>query len=103
IAEDRNREADEESQWFAKALRAAAVGFGAFMVMAWLWPAPQPDSQELIPAQFAKIILAKPPAPSVKASASEGNPTKAAAVPEKVAKAAVVQAFRAKALSSAVS
>ena len=69
-----------------------------------LWPAPKPDTQELIPAQFAKIILSKPPAQH-KASASEGNPTQSqsAAVPEKVAKAAVVQAFRAKALSNAVS
>lgn len=103
IPENKSSTHDEETEWFRKALRYAVVGFGAFMVMTWLWPAPKPDTQELIPAQFAKIILAKPPAPSVKASASEGNATKAAAVPEKVAKAAVVQAFRAKALSSAVS
>ena len=72
--------------------------------MTWLWPAPKPDTETLIPAQFAKIILAKPPVEAkVNAAASEGNAIKSAAIPEKVAKAAVVQAFRAKALSSAVS
>lgn len=96
-------EADSETAWFKRALSYAAVGFGALMVVAWIWPAPEPETAELIPAQFAKIILSKPPA-QTKASASEGNPTLSkAAMPEKVAKAAVVQAFRAKALSSAVS
>lgn len=96
---------DAEALWFKKALRAAAVGFGAFMAMTWLWPKPQLDTKELIPAQYAKIVLAKPAAPDkTKASASEGNPTLSkSSAPEKVQKAAVVQAFRAKALSSAVS
>jgi TonB family protein len=103
LTEPEHAPLDEETLWFRRALAYAAGGFVAFMIAAWLWPAPKPDSQELIPAQFAKIILAKPPAPTQKSSASEGNLLKSAAVPEKVAKAAVVQAFRAKALSSAVS
>jgi hypothetical protein len=103
LPEPKKIEADSETEWFGKALRVAAVGFGALMAASWLWPAPTPDTAELIPAQFAKIILAKPAA-QVQASASEGNPTQSkSAVPEKVAKAAVVQAFRAKALSSAIS
>lgn len=103
LPEPESFQADSETEWFGKALRFAAVGFGALMVASWLWPAPTPDTAELIPAQFAKIILAKPVA-QVQASASEGNPTQSkAAMPEKVAKAAVVQAFRAKALSNAVS
>lgn len=95
---------DSESLWFRKAIRYAAVGFGAFMVMTWIWPKPSVDTAELIPAQFTKIVMAKVAQPKVKASASEGNPTLAkSSAPEKVQKAAVVQAFRAKALSSAVS
>jgi outer membrane biosynthesis protein TonB len=102
LPEPKQADTDAESVWFRKALSGAAASFAALMVIAWLWPAPKPDTQELIPAQFAKIILAKPPA-QVKASASEGNPTQSKTVPERVAKAAVVQAFRAKALQSAVS
>jgi len=104
LAQPKRSPVDTETEWFRKALRSAAVGGAAFMVMAWLWPAPKPETEALIPAQFAKIILAKPPTEAkVKAAASEGNAVKSAAVPDKVAKAAVVQAFRAKALSSAVS
>jgi TonB family protein len=104
IAKVKSAPVDSETEWFRKALRYAAIGGAAFMVMAWLWPAPKPDTDVLIPAQFAKIILAKPPVEAKKAAAAaEGNVMKSAAVPEKVAKAAVVQAFRAKALSNAVS
>jgi len=103
------RDTDAETLYFRKALQYVAVGFAAFMVVTWMWPKPVPEAQqELVPAQFAKIVMTKPAeAPKVKAAASEGNPTMASnaasQAPEKVQKAAVVQAFRAKALNNAVS
>ncbi|MGK5084938.1 AgmX/PglI C-terminal domain-containing protein [Bdellovibrionota bacterium FG-1] len=95
---------DAETLWFHKSLKASALAFGVLACFSWFWPKPQNDLQELIPAQYAKIVLSKPATPpQAKAMASQGNPLQGqTAIPEKVQKAAVIQAFRAKALSNAV-
>jgi TonB family protein len=93
---------DAETEWFRRSLRYVVVGFAAFMVMTWLWPKPKYDSLELIPAQYAKIVMTKPTASKKTAAAAEAAPL-AASAPKAVQNAAVVQAFRAKALNSAVS
>ncbi|MDR3607389.1 MAG: AgmX/PglI C-terminal domain-containing protein [Oligoflexia bacterium] len=93
----------EDLEWFKKSLAAAAAGLVLFGVMAWLWPASHKE-QELVPAQFAQILMPKQEKKAAPAAASEsGSSAKVAQdAPKKVREAAVVQAFRAKALSNAV-
>jgi len=91
----------DEVKPFKNALKYAAVIFGAFTIAAWLWPKVTPlPTEELIPPQFAKLVLTpikKQPEPA--GSRSGGSQVKVT----KAKDAAVVQAFRAKALQSAVS
>lgn len=101
------KDADTDSDAFQKTLRIAAVAFGAVIVTSFLWPKPKP-SEELVPAQVAKIIMTAPKksaAGSPAAGQQKQTPTKevAANAPKKVQQTAVVQAFRAQALSNAVS
>ena len=87
-----------ESVTFQKMLRYTAIGFATFIILSLIWPKPKQD--ELIPAQFAKIVLSQPkssPANSETKTDSAQNPASA-----KVQNSAVVQAFRAKALQNAV-
>ncbi|MCM2278519.1 MAG: AgmX/PglI C-terminal domain-containing protein [Oligoflexia bacterium] len=96
---------EPDVEQFRLALRYSGIALAAFLVMSFLWPKPKVETQELIPPQFAKIVLSKPktadsPAPGAKA---DPKSTVAANAPKKVQEAAVVQAFRAKALSNAVS
>ena len=58
-------------------LRAAAVGLGALMLMTWLWPKPQP-TEELIPPQFAKLVMTKPAAAAAKSGGSSSEAAKTA-------------------------
>lgn len=99
---------------FKKSARATALAMAAFLAMSWLWPKPKEDPKELVPPQFAKIVMAKPKAQPAAAGSPDaaGGITnevqkdvaaKTANAPAKVQNAAVVQAFRAKALSHAVS
>lgn len=96
---------DLDSQSFQKALRATAIGLLAFLALTWLWPKPKPKTEELIPPQFAKVVLSKPKTATQTSKQSSAAPAAAAkeATQKKVQEAAVVQAFRAKALSNAVS
>ncbi|OFZ22384.1 MAG: hypothetical protein A2X94_00100 [Bdellovibrionales bacterium GWB1_55_8] len=87
-----------EDLWFLKALRHAAIGLSAILLITWFWPAPKP-TDELIPAQFTKIVLARPATSEPAAPAGE---TGAASRATPVEKAAVVQAFRAKALRNSI-
>jgi hypothetical protein len=90
---------EKETEWFKKALKAAILGLLAFLVLSWMMPKPQ---EELVPAQFAKIILTAPKQAVV--AAAESAPAAAKAIAQKkVQETAVVQAFRAKALQNAVS
>jgi hypothetical protein len=89
---------DHEAVWFKKALQATALALVTFIALSWLWP--KPKESELIPAQVAKIILSTPK--KVASAAAESAPAHAQAQ-KKVQQTAVVQAFRAKALQSAVS
>jgi TonB family protein len=99
LPEPKHVPVDAETTWFRKVMGYTMTAFGALLVVAWIMPKPKPQTAELIPAQFAKVILSKPAEQVKKAEAQP----QAQAVPEKVAKAAVVQAFRNKALSNAVS
>jgi TonB family protein len=94
---------EEETEFFKKALRYSAIGFAAFVALAWLWPKPSPDSVELVPAQFAKIVMTKTKETAAPSESAQKATSVAADAPKKVQQAAVVQAFRAKALQNAVS
>jgi len=95
-------EKDLEAVWFKKSLRYSTLAFLAFIALCWLWPKSKPDTQELIPAQFTKIIMTQPKKMAAAPAASE-SVAKSSSTPKKVQDAAVVQAFRAKALQNAVS
>lgn len=100
----KNASNDEDSTAFLLALRYTALGLGAFIALSWFWPESKPETQELVPPQFTKLVMSKPKevsksAPSAASQASQV----AASAPKKVQDSAVVQAFRAKALSNAVS
>lgn len=89
---------DSDNDWFNQSLRIAAVGFAVLVVTSWLWPQSKTNPEELIPAQVAKIILNQTkPAPAKAESAAAQASTQ-----QKVEKAAVVQAFRAKALQNSM-
>lgn len=101
----------EELRVFKKALIGTGAALAALFLLSfvssYLWPH---NEEELIPPQFASVVLTKTPAgssapaPKAEAVATEStSAAKQAAVPEKVQKAAVVQAFRAQALQNAVS
>jgi hypothetical protein len=92
--------ADSSSQVFVKALRGAAIALGALITLSLLWP--KPKTEELIPAQFAKIVLTTPKHQAA-AAAAEAAAAPQSSAQKKVQETAVVQAFRAKALQSAVS
>lgn len=101
---------DAEAIALRKMSRAAVIGFAAFLVMSWLWPKPEVEQKELVPPQFAKIVLSKPkgastgsPSAPAQSQSAKADSAKDANIPKKVQDAAVVQAFRAKALSNAVS
>lgn len=106
IAAPSEKEIDLEAIWFKKALRAAGIGLATLIVLSVLWPASKP-SEELVPAQFAKIVLnaatKTETAGAQTATHATTVPNEAKNAPEKVQKAAVVQAFRAKQLQSAMS
>ncbi|MGE0615728.1 MAG: AgmX/PglI C-terminal domain-containing protein [Bacteriovoracia bacterium] len=94
-AEDRA----EETAWFKKSMKVTGIAMGALTLILLLMPKPAVEvQQELIPAQYASIVLSKPqkaeaPAPT------ENTPEQAT----QAKNTAVVQAFRAKALQHAVS
>jgi TonB family protein len=93
----------EDAAWFKKAIQGTTIAFVGLIALSWLWPTPKEDPKVLIPEQYAKIVMApttKKAAPA--ASSDAGMPAAAQAAPKKVQDAAVVQAFRAKALTSAV-
>lgn len=100
-------EENVEQAAFRSALRTAAIGLATLIAISWIWPKAKTDPQEIIPAQYAKILLQKPKS-TASASNSSGStaPTEKIAnnkeLPKKVQNTAVVQAFRAKALSNAV-
>jgi hypothetical protein len=91
---------DADSVFFRKALRAAAVAFGAVIALSWLMPSTPPKQEELIPPQFTKIIMTKPR--TEKAAAASSAQTSPETV-KKVNDAKLVQAFRAEKLQNAVS
>ena len=96
---------DAEALWFQKTLRYTSVAFSAFLLLTWIWPKPDTQTLELVPAQFAKIVMAKPKAVAQNAGSQHSDATQEKAQP-KTAKAqntAVAQAFRNKALQNAVS
>ena len=95
-------EADAESIWFKKALRGSLIAFATFIALAWVWPKANPQTEDLVPAQFTKIVMSQQTKKEASAPSSAAQSV-AANAPEKVQKAAVVQAFRAKALQNAVS
>jgi TonB family protein len=93
----------EDAAWFKKAIQGTAIAFVGLIALSWLWPTPKEDPKVLIPEQYAKIVMAPTPKKAAPASSSDaGMPAAAQAAPKKVRDAAVVQAFRAKALTNAV-
>lgn len=102
LPEARKKQRDEEAQWFLHSLKFSMLALGALAVTSWLWPKSQP-TQDLVPPQFAKIVLATPQKASPRVAETDSTAPAVATAPKKVQEAAVVQAFRAKALSNAVS
>ena len=96
---------DVDAIWFKKTLRYTSLAFSAFLLMTWMWPKSDTLTQELVPPQFAKIVMAKPKiiAQSAGSAHSEASQDKAQPKVVKAQNTAVAQAFRAKALQSAVS
>jgi hypothetical protein len=90
---------DREDPRFQKQLRNSAIGLLALIALSFIWPKPSQD--ELLPPQFAKIVLA--PMKHAASSASAESAPNQTIAQKKVQETAVVQAFRAKALQSAVS
>jgi TonB family protein len=91
---------DPDSAGFKKAVRAAVIGLAAFITLSIFWPKPQENPEELIPPQFTKLVMKSASVPTGEVAE---NHSASKAAPKKAAQAAVVQAFRAKALQSAVS
>lgn len=85
---------------FKKTSKIIAGVFSALFLVTLIWPASKPvplEEQELVPPQFAQIVMSKTPKPeSASASAESKAPVKSAQ------DAQVVQAFRAKALQNSV-
>lgn len=99
------RDADPTAEAFKKSLIASGGMLGAVLILALLWPK-KPKETELVPEQFTRIVMAKPkPMAELKPSAPAGaaGTVGQAEAPKKVQNTAVVQAFRAQALQSAVS
>lgn len=93
------KEQDDEIGAFNKALQAAGGALLLLTAIAFFWPKGE-KKEELIPPQFAKVVLSKP---KVKAGSASGAGATAQNQAAKQEKASVVQAFRAKALKNAVS
>lgn len=102
---------DEETRWFKKSILSTFGALTAFLILIALWPKPEvKKEEELIPPQFAKLVMARPQVQKSETASNSApapeNAQKEAEAPKKVAKAKdvkVVQAFRAKALQNAVS
>lgn len=94
---------DTETEWYRKTLLATGATLALLLALAVLIPYTPPEEPiDVIPPQVAKLVLQKPQPAA--ASAPETAAAKAVAeAPKKVQQTAVVQAFRAKALQSAVS
>lgn len=93
---------DSSESSYKRALKSAAIALAAFTLMTWIWPKTKEDPKELIPPQFAKVILSQPKKGIAVASGESQAPGQSSPSP-KVRQAAMVQAFRAAALKNAVS
>lgn len=93
----------EDAAAFKKAIQATLAVSAVFLALCIFWPKAKEDPRVLIPEQYTKIVLAQPKQQAAAQSSEAGAPSTVAPVaPKKVQDAAVVQAFRAKALSNAV-
>jgi hypothetical protein len=81
---------------FRRAMGGTLAVLTALMLVAVFWPKPQVSEEEIIPPQFAQVVM-KPAAPAAPAA------SESAAAPRKAQDTAVAQAFRSQALNSAVS
>lgn len=97
----------EDERPFKKSVQGCLIALAAFTGMVALWPKPQPGSEALVPEQYAQLVMPKEdekPAPGKSTPSVEPTQATAATPTGKVVeKTAVVQAFRAKALKSAMS
>ena len=82
---------------FRRASLGALGAVAALIMIVLLWPKAETKEDELIPAQFAHVVMR----PAAAASSSTQESGRAA--PKKAQETAVAQAFRSKALTSAVS
>jgi TonB family protein len=93
-------DADLDAAGFRKSMLAAAGVMALFFGLAFIWPQPAPQ-EELVPQEFTKIVMTAPP--KATGAPTESRARGAEAPVKKAQDAKVVQAFRAKALQSAVS
>lgn len=94
---------DTETLWFQKAMKICAGTFVALSLLMFILPKPEQtpeEKEELIPEQYVKLVMNNSAPP---ASEESGGGATNAPVPQKAAETKVAQAFRAKALQSAVS
>ncbi len=106
LSESPTSATDDGDADFKSSLRIVGLLLGAFLAASLLWPKPGPHTEELIPPQFAKIVLTqqlKESAPQAPTGAVAPSASSSKAVPKSIEKAAVVQAFRATQLRNAVS
>jgi hypothetical protein len=108
-AGEHNVKNTEDDKSFIASMGMASAVLLLFVITSAIWPKPEPT--ELVPPQFTQIVMNKIPRPAqaqpepapAAAQAKAEVPEAVKTAPEKVQKAAVVQAFRAKALTNAVS
>lgn len=92
-----------EEERFQQAIRAALITLGALIALSWIWPKPRDDSRELIPPQFARIVMTRLPKPLHKTAAGSDTGAPSSLPPTKARDTAIARAFRARALNQAVS
>jgi TonB family protein len=98
-----DRKVAEDSRWFSLALSVAILFVTGLVGVSLLIPTPEeekPKEAELIPAQYTKLIM-KAPKQTESAAGQAGK--QSAASPSKAQNSQMAQAFRSKALQSAVS
>ncbi len=93
-----SRESSEDLSNLKRSVQIAGALLTLFLAISYFMPKPQEDPNELIPEQYAKIVMTPQEAPKSD-GIKEGGGTPA---PTKAAQTEVVQAFRAQAVQNAV-
>ncbi|MBY0470934.1 AgmX/PglI C-terminal domain-containing protein [bacterium] len=92
---------EKEEKLFKTSIVGTSAILTGFILLGLIWPKPDPSKEELVPPQYAKIVMAPP------REAPPSEPTKAsqaaAGAPAAVQKTAAVKALRSEALQNSIS